>query len=67
MLFKILSIILVVIVFRKIIQWLFGKDASVIKFLGELFTLIGKLIGSILSLAWKIIRFLFQLLIYKKK
>jgi hypothetical protein len=67
MLFQIILIVLTVIFFKKIIEWLFGKDASVLNFLGEVFSLIGKVIGSILTICWKIFRFIFQLLIYKPK
>lgn len=67
MLFQFLSIIFAVIIFKKIIQWLFGENANIINFASEVFTLIGKLIGSILIVIWKIIRFVFQLLIYKRK
>lgn len=66
MLFQFLSIIFAVIIFKKIIQWLFGENANILNFAREVFNLIGKLIGSILIAIWKIIRFIFQLLIYKR-
>ncbi len=67
MIIQLLIIVMTVVFFKKILQWLFGDNTQgFFNFLNEAFSLSGQLIGTVLSVIWKIIRFIFQLLIYKR-
>ncbi|QGY44843.1 hypothetical protein GM418_14555 [Maribellus comscasis] len=64
----ILTIVMTVVFFKMIFQWIFGKGGNgLTQFFGEVFTIMGKIIGFFLKLIWKIFRGLFRLLIYNPR
>lgn len=65
----ILSIVMTVVFFKMIFQWIFGGSGGngLTRFFGEVFTIMGKIIGFFFKAIWWLVSGLFRLLIYNPR